>query len=225
MYAKLMQHIHRKTQEQCNEKGMAIADGAKFIKVADLEAVFADIFARSSAKSAHDRSLMCLQYQLIGRISEASSIHVKQLQLMDDLSYGEESGASVIHVPIKRTKTGVNQTVGVYHHRTSWLRCCWHALATQMVVGDVLEDKLFPNVGKTCPATYVSQVTDQCQNEELRKIVSHDLRKTAATQAMHHPQINAAWVVMRGGWKADSIHVFFQYLEETPETDAANTFS
>ena len=123
---------------------------------------------------------------------------------------------------INRVKNNVVQQIGIFQHRYSWLLCAHHALATQLAVGCSKSDALFPHVRQTNIAAYVNGILKNLaeKDSELREYTSHAVKRTAATDAIGHPQINASWVVLRAGWKADAISTFFSYLTLTPESDS-----
>lgn len=121
-------------------------------------------------------------------------------------------------LPINRIKNGVMQQICAFMHRDSWLKCPMHALASQCAVGNSSTEKLFPHVSSGV-AGYINNVF-RYLSKELHKYTSHAVKRTAATDAIAHPQINASWVVLRAGWKGDSISTFFTYLAVTPESDA-----
>ena len=205
----------------CTEDGTELVKSAPYMTKADQERIACLLFEMDNPNAHGDRAINNLQRQTVGRISEVSVLQPQQLTVLE-CSICLDAPATSILMPITIVKIMLYNrlafssivTVGYYvpimHLPRNWL------LAVQRVT------HFPPMFARTNIAVYVNGILKNLaeKDPELREYTSHAVKRRAATDAIGHPQINASWVVLRAGWKADAISTFFSYLTLRPESDS-----
>jgi hypothetical protein len=178
-------------------------DEAPSMEIEDLTTFCRFLIEKNEYFGLMDRALLCVQWQMIGRISEAVILKTTDLKMAGE----------ILRIHIGRSKTTVAQTLVVFPHPNDFYACPFHALASWILVSKA-EGKLFPSSKVTeegaCKYTnnLLRELTAEAMEKEIRvtrDMTSHSTRTGASTYLHMRSDIcNDLDIERRGGWSVNA---------------------
>ncbi|TYZ68442.1 hypothetical protein PybrP1_008937 [[Pythium] brassicae (nom. inval.)] len=211
-YTRLRSGLHPRYVNKTNEEGVPLQVKAPLMTLQDLRHLTAALFKTCSPKSLKDRTLLCLQWSVVGRSSDVGTLAFADLQWMGEY----------VLVRARRQKTREEQSLAVTPSPLLWEVDPFHALTSQLV-GDPcqLSDEPFPQVrrlpGQTDQvAAYINRLleatTTRCQLDVTGNLKSHSARRGSAAQAAAAEGVSLSGLAHRGAWRMNDVHTVLEYI-------------
>jgi hypothetical protein len=167
----------------------------------DMEVSCTLLIKRNNDQALMDRALLCIQWQLIGRISEAAALKTMDLNVIEN----------AMTCFIARSKTTTDQNLMVFPHPRSYFYCPIHALASWCMVSRS-RGNIFPAVRigdgvskhMNLLLTKLTEEAEQNQMYITSCMTSHSTRSGAATALHIRKECNKLDIDRRGGWSTDN---------------------
>lgn len=150
----------------------------------------------------------------IGRITEVGQLLWNKLQLY------ESTSLRCMQVLLYRDKVNKEQTLNIILHRSSWILCPFHALATMIVCMNCIYDEVFHDLSGS-PAASINETFKKLAEDirDLPRYCSHSMRHGASQFCSDHEGIQTQSLVKRGGWHAEQL-TLFSYITITTKSDS-----
>jgi len=204
---------------RCAADGTKVSDHAAAISAEDMLAFCRLLFESNVISDVQTRALLVMQWQTVGRISEATNLKAS------DLNFWNGPRSNNLKVTLSRLKTNEQVELMVFMHRNEWLLCPFHALASSIAIGHTF-NSFFPNVGKS-GAKHLNERFVSLEAEArakridvTRDLTSHSVRRGATTFAGEHSDLDFIWLIQRGGWSVNKMHNMLIYMEYTVKNDS-----
>jgi hypothetical protein len=213
-YRRLRDHIKNRSQEVSQKEGHRTTKGADPLSVDELYRICKYLLQIGDCESLVARTLLILQFQVMGRISECIQ------STFGDLNFNSRLGA--VEIDWARSKTAAKGRYNIFVDAMHFERDFIHALATMLVMKDHISDRIFSDIPVESTSSYVNKLLISiCEQLSIEKdIKSHSSRKGASTHAASDPQIQPHWIAERGSWLMDNINRVFLYIQSTTTNDA-----
>ena len=156
-WAKLRANLKRLYLAKCNLSGERLVKSAPPMTKADLKVILHLLLELNTSSSNEERCIICLQYQVVGRISEPSAVTKKDIKFVD------QDNRTVLMINITRKKSADMQSLCMIPHYDSYVVCPLHCLATLIVSNGDPSINLYPILtrGKS-PSSYMNRVLAKC---------------------------------------------------------------
>jgi hypothetical protein len=223
-YSHLNTQLENMYNKHASDTNTCIANSAPPMTESELHTLCKMLFARGTLVSSSQRSLLVLQWQALGRVSDITNMPMSRIDWY--------SNFDCLQLLMHRPKTNTDHPITVFLHSSDWLLCPLHALAMQIAFCSSSSERLFPLVPLNNPAQYINNLLgDLCSASEefpemaheisllKKKLTSHSNRAGPTTHAQEHPEIELQWCVPRGGWELGGLLTIFKYLHATTKTD------
>ena len=116
-YTKVRQEIGKKYVKDCNKKGIRASTHSARMTAEDLESICFILLERNDLQNIIDRTVLLLQWHVMGRIAEMSHLSLKQI------SFNPKLGCLVLE-GFTRVKTTLTQSdLHVFIHKDNWRTC------------------------------------------------------------------------------------------------------
>ncbi|KAH9114065.1 hypothetical protein AeMF1_011831, partial [Aphanomyces euteiches] len=219
-YKTLRLTLRRTYLEQTSARGLPLQDKAPLMTLEDLRVITTRLWMRNDLRSMKDRTLVALQWALVGRSSDVGDLTFTQMQWT----------GSYLLVRVNRKKTVQQHSVSVFSTALEWTFDPLHSLAAQLSIDPfglserVFSQIAFENSQQDNVSGYINRLlsglSDKANDIELTpNLRSHSSRRGAAVVAAASADVKLSDLAHRGRWTMDGYNTIFEYIAETTHSD------
>jgi hypothetical protein len=146
-YSHLNTQLENMYNKHASDTNTCIANSAPPMTESELHTLCKMLFARGTLVSSSQRSLLVLQWQALGRVSDITNMPMSRIDWY--------SNFDCLQLLMHRPKTNTDHPITVFLHSSDWLLCPLHALAMQIAFCSSSSERLFPLVPLNNPAQHL----------------------------------------------------------------------